>query len=490
VTAQGGSLYDTYGGSPVHRFYQMWQELDCDATKATKQNPSGCQADLFPWVEQTVSAGSNGAAPASPPPVPLLKEGNIAMGFYNVAKGDVPYLTKLAREYTINDNYHQPVMGGTFANEMMVGYADALYYADSKGNPATPPAAQIENPNPLSGTNNWYTNDGYGNVSTGIGGSYTDCSDTTQPGVAAIVNYLKAIKVQPNCAPKTYYLLNNYVPAYIGSGKTDPVNNGPFTLPPVIKQRHIGDTLNQANVSWAWFGERWTDFKTAPGLGANYGTIDPPAYLFCNICSPFLYSQSIMTHQDQREAHLKDVNALYDGIANNTLPAVSFVKPSTFNDGHPASSKVDIFEPSPRKSSTWCTWRNLRPARPPPESSGSLPPRGRGSSASAAIPVQSRCDRAHDWPAAGRRGTLRRSDRPRPPLQPRPLPTCGPAHTDPRAQSYRRDGELDPRGQSAMVRRGHVALRFGQGMRGPRPERPRLRSCRSRLQSAPPFDHL
>ena len=157
VTAKGGSLYDTYGGSPVHRFYQMWQELDCDATKASKQNPSGCQADLFPWVEETVSAGSNGAVPATPAPVPLLKEGNIAMGFYNVAKGDAPYFTKLAREYTLNDNYHQPVMGGTYANEMMVGYADALYYADANGNPATPPANQIENPNPLAGTNNWYT---------------------------------------------------------------------------------------------------------------------------------------------------------------------------------------------------------------------------------------------------------------------------------------------------------------------------------------------
>ncbi len=354
VTAQGGSLYDTYGGSPVHRFYQMWQELDCDATKANKQNPSGCQADLFPWVETTVSAGSNGVPPKNPLPVPLLPEGNIALGFYNVAKGDAPYLTKLANEYTLNDNYHQPVMGGTFANEMMVGYADALYYADANGNPATPPAPQIENPNPLAGTNNWYTNDGYGSVKTGIGGSYTDCSDTTQPGVKAIVSYLKAINVSPNCEKGAYYLLNNYVPSYIGSGAQDPVNNGPFTLPPVIKQRHIGDTLNQAKVTWAWFGERWTDFKALPyGLGANYGTIDPPngpaAYLFCNICSPFLYSQSIMTHQDQRDAHMKDVNALYDGITNNTLPAVSFVKPSTFNDGHPASSKIDIFEAFTKK---------------------------------------------------------------------------------------------------------------------------------------------
>src|SRR6202166_1840844 len=146
------SLYKTYGGSPVHRFYQMWQELDCDVAKASNRNPSGCQAALFPFVETTVSSGSNG----NPTPTPL-KEGDIAMGFYNVAKGDAPYLTQLAREYTLNDNYHQAAMGGTYANHMMIGYADELYYADVNGNPATPPTNQIENPNPAPGTNNWYT---------------------------------------------------------------------------------------------------------------------------------------------------------------------------------------------------------------------------------------------------------------------------------------------------------------------------------------------
>src|SRR5260370_23593642 len=339
------SLYKTYGGSPVHRCYQMWEQLYCDVAKATQRNPSGCQADLFPFVEMTVSSGSNG----NPTPKPL-KEGDIAMGFYNVARGDAPYLTQLAREYTLNDNYHQPVMGGTFANQMMFAYADVLYDADADGDPATPdhvlvPGSnppvyvnEVENPNPVQGTNNWYTNDGYG------GGSYTNCSDYTQPGVAPIVNYLDSIHVSPNCAPHAYYLLNNYVPAFIGSGATDPINNGPFTLPPVIKQRHIGDQLSQANVSWAYFGERWNDFKTAPGEGANFGALDPIAYLYCNICNPFLYSASVMTKPAARDAHLKDTLDLYDAIADGTLPAVSFVKPSPFNDGHPAPSKAHLFQ--------------------------------------------------------------------------------------------------------------------------------------------------
>jgi phospholipase C len=340
LTQQGTnlvSLYDTYGGSPVHRFYQMQQQLDCDLTKATRRNPSGCQADLFAWVEQTVSSGSNGGAPKA------LKEGDIALGFYNVAMGDAPYLTELARKYTLNDNYHQPVKGGTFANQMMFGYAGALYYADSNGDPATPPANQIENPNPQAGSNNWYTQDGYS------GGSYSNCSDRSQPGVAPIVDYLAALHVSPQCAPGAYYLLNNYVPAFIGSGATDPTNNGPFTLPPVKKQRHIGDQLSAAAVSWAYFGERWNDFKTAPGLGANFGSLDPIAYLYCNICNPFLYSASVMTDPTARQEHNQDTLDLYDAIAKGDLPAVSFVKPSTFNDGHPASSKLDLFESFTRR---------------------------------------------------------------------------------------------------------------------------------------------
>src|SRR5579885_1825898 len=42
--------YDAYDNSPVHRFYQMWQQFDCNARKATRGNPSGCKNDLGPWV--------------------------------------------------------------------------------------------------------------------------------------------------------------------------------------------------------------------------------------------------------------------------------------------------------------------------------------------------------------------------------------------------------------------------------------------------------
>ena len=51
-----------------------------------------------------------------------------------------------------------------------------------------------------------------------------------------------------------------------------------------------------------------------------------------------------MATQAARETYMADTTELYEGIDTGNLPAVSVVKPSGFNDGHPASSKLDLFE--------------------------------------------------------------------------------------------------------------------------------------------------
>ena len=42
--------------------------------------------------------------------------------------------------------------------------------------------------------------------------------------------------------------------------------------------------------------------------------------------------------------HINDTGILYKEIADNRLPAVSIVKPSGLVDGHPSSSKLDLYE--------------------------------------------------------------------------------------------------------------------------------------------------
>jgi phospholipase C len=74
-----------------------------------------------------------------PPPDFTYKEGATAMGFYNVQQGDVPYFKQLADTYSMSDNFHQSVEGGTGANHVMLGTGDAIWFSDGNGNPAVPP---------------------------------------------------------------------------------------------------------------------------------------------------------------------------------------------------------------------------------------------------------------------------------------------------------------------------------------------------------------
>jgi phospholipase C len=326
--------YDAYSASPVHRFYQMWQQLDCNVDFATEWNPSGCRADLFPWVETTIGAGDNGLTQSqytkgAPFTDTSTGEGSAAMGFYNVQKGDVPYFKSLADAYVLSDNFHQSIQGGTGANHVALGTGDAIWFSDGKGNALVPPTQDIENPDPQPGTNNFYTQDGYS------GGTYTNCADTSQPGVPSVVAYLAQLGVKPNCDDGHYYLLNNYNPGYFGDGTVNSVD--PFTIPP-SSVRTIGDELLEAGISWRYYGDGWETFLEDP---EGY----EPGNEYCNICNPFLYSTSIMTNEQARITNLKDTADLYNDVENNDfLPAFAIVKPSGLVDGHPASSKLDLFE--------------------------------------------------------------------------------------------------------------------------------------------------
>jgi phospholipase C len=329
VNMHASISYNDYANSPVHRFFQMWQQLDCASGAATRKNPSGCRADLFPWVETTIGTGSNGSTQAAGFTDETTGEGSTSMQFLNIAQGDVPYLAQLARTYALSDNFHQSVMGGTGANHIMLGFGGPIYYADAQGKPAVPPTGQIENPNAQPGTNNWWVQDGYS------GGSYVNCADETQPGVAPVKGYLRSLPYRTfrgtDCKPGAYYLVNNYNPGYLGDGTPAPLGADQYTVPPTT-QDNLALLLTRHNVSWKYYGEGW-------GNGQENGE----AGTFCNICDPFLYSTQVMTNPTLR-ANNQDINNLYNDIQNNTLPAVSIAKPDGLLDGHPASSKLELFE--------------------------------------------------------------------------------------------------------------------------------------------------
>ncbi len=310
----GPSLpYDSYTGDTIHRLFQMWQQSDCAVAHATPGNPSGCLNDLYPWVSMTAQKNVYGGA--------------WSMGVYNVNSGDMPYLKQLADTYTLADNYHQPAMGGTGIQHVFLAYGDDIFYAGAGGRPAVPPGKQVADPNPdaRSRKGTQYT----------VDGAYAACGDRTQPGVAPILDYLAALRrpLTGNCAHGHYYMINNTDPAYAPDGtlSTDSAGLHPHVIPPT-RQRHIGDALAQRGISFAYFG------------GGYRAAVEGRPTTYCNICNPFEFSESIMRDPKTRAAHLKDVQDLLAGIAAGDLPAVSYVKPDGWLDGHPSTSKVDLFE--------------------------------------------------------------------------------------------------------------------------------------------------
>ncbi|HSR96738.1 MAG TPA: alkaline phosphatase family protein, partial [Kofleriaceae bacterium] len=264
-------------------------------------NPSGCLSDLFPFVAVSFSTADNGVGSS--------------MAFFNVSHGDVPFFRMLADNFAMSDNMHQSVQGGTGANHSMLGFGDAVAWTDGMGNPATPPANLIANPNPRPGTNNRYTLDG----------NFSNCSDAAAPGASTVVSYLASLPhhPNPNCAANTYYYLNNTNPAYNPDGSLKTAG----TFVPPTTQRSIADSLGDKGISWRFYGGGFT-------RGTGY----------CQICNPFEYQAQVMGDPASVAEHMKDTTDMFSDIANGTLPSVSFAHPDGALDGHPSSSKLGLFE--------------------------------------------------------------------------------------------------------------------------------------------------
>ena len=329
---------DDYTGDMTHRFYQAWQQQDCSIANATKDNPTGCLLDLFPFVMATYSPPNFATLTGN------FSEGN-EMGFYDAEQEQASLLKELADRFTLSDNYHQAFLGGTGANHFMFGTGDAGFWSDGNGNPVTPPS-NIANPNPKAGMINVYIADN----------NFSDCSDPTQPGVAPIVDYLASLPYHPasNCAAGHYYMLDNTNPGYLPNGSPVPAVQGALPPSPV---KTSGDALDAKKISWAYFGGSYNDAVILANEAVAANPSNPsltmaapndPAHAlgvtYCQICNPFQYAASIMGVPSERTAHIQDTADLIADIQNNTLPAVSIGKPDGLLDGHPQSSKLDLFE--------------------------------------------------------------------------------------------------------------------------------------------------
>lgn len=340
---EGAALpYDSYTGDTTHRLFEMWQQSDCNIHNATRSNPSGCLSDLYPFVI------TNYTSELDPNSFPLANQvddngGGNSMAFYNMQKGDAPVLKRLADEFAMSDNFHQSVMGGTGANHVMLGSGDAIFWSDGHGTPTTPPS-HIANPNPLPGSDDQYT------VDIGFDGNFAECADPTQPGIRAIRRYLESLPYdpRPNCERSHFYMVNNDNPGFLPDGSVDTAGIAKGASVPQSDVRTIGEALNAKGVSWAYYGGAYNAAVQLTRIKEQGGTTTDPAILigqaYCNICNFESYTNAIMGNPEQRAAHIRDATDFFAAVDNGTLPAVAFVKPDGLLDGHPASSKLDLFE--------------------------------------------------------------------------------------------------------------------------------------------------
>ena len=302
--------YDAYTGDTIHQYFQMVQQVDCaiDAEHVSKDNPTGCLHDLQSAITTTYSTLPTGTP----------HDTGQTMAFFNMQNGDAPFSKFLADHYTMSDNYHQPVLGGTGPDSQPLGFADQVFFSDGHGSPVTPPAANIYNPDPQPGTLNLYTKRA----------QWFNCNDITQPGIEAIRNYLNALPyhVDAKCGAGQYWQAVNVNPAFTPKG----LPQSGLVVPPTL-QPTIGDLLSAHHISWKYYGG---------GFNAD-GTTSPFAGSYCNICNPFEYQAN---YPSVVAEHMRDVTDLFNDLVNGTLPAVSYVKPDGAMDGHPASSKWNLFE--------------------------------------------------------------------------------------------------------------------------------------------------
>jgi phospholipase C len=334
---KGASLpYDSYTGDTTHRLFEMWQQSDCSIKNATRRNPSGCLNDLYPFV---ITNYTNQIDPFDTPPAIDDNGGGNSMAFYNIQAGDAPVLKSLADQYSISDNFHQSFMGGTGANHVMLGTGDAIFWSDGQGNPTKPPS-HIANPDPLPGTDDVYTVDLF------FEGNFTECGDPTQPGIAPIRDYLASLPYHPDskCQPGRFYMINNDSPGFLPDGTVDAGGIAKGTSIPPVNTRTIGEALNEKNISWAYYGGAYNAAVAFQHDPTNPSPLVQIGRAYCNICNFESYATAIMGDPAQRAAHIKDATDFFAAIDSETLPAVSFVKPDTLLDGHPASSKLDLLE--------------------------------------------------------------------------------------------------------------------------------------------------
>jgi len=269
----------------VHRFYQNQEQID------------GGKNDQFAAISDA---------------------GGLTMGYYD---GSSLPLWKLAREYTLADNFFMGAFGGSFLNHFWLVCACTPQYPQA----GRAPRARLD-----------------------AGGKLLR-SPPLRPRALDGPPLLADGAVTPDG-----YAVNTLQPPYQPSGvpparAEDPAYaepNNPSVLPAQTATT-IGDTLTQGGIDWAWYSGAWrlalADGMQPPAAARTViNRADKRSPNFVTHHTPFNYFARFdpKTGAAERSAHLKDEEDLVRDIKDGTLPPVTFYKPSGIVDEHPGYTDV------------------------------------------------------------------------------------------------------------------------------------------------------
>lgn len=235
------STADTVTGDIVHRYYTELLQID------------GGKMDKF---------------------VAWSDNGGLVMSYYNDTT--LPE-ERLAKKYTLCDNFFHSAFGGSFLNHIW------LIAAATPENKNAPISMRSDiQATKLKSYDNAYTPDGY--------------------------------------AINTMYSVNHPHPKCIADS----------LLLPNLTMPTIGDRLNDAGESWAWYSGGW-DAAMAGNDSKGY---------FQYHHQPFVYFQNYKDGSENKKKHLKDEKDFFASLKTGDLPSVCFIKPLGINNEHPGYANL------------------------------------------------------------------------------------------------------------------------------------------------------
>jgi len=273
---------DVITRSPWHLFYQHQMQID------------GGKNDKFAAYADT---------------------GSLVMGYYNTNATKLP-LWKIARRYTLADNFFMGAFGGSYLNHFWLVCACTPRYPNADQSPAKNQIAVVESD----------------------GASLKIADNSPKSAIDGVPKFVHDGTLTPD-----FFSVNTMQPPYQPSANkpakdgdpalADPAN--PSTLPPQTEQT-IGDLLSAKGISWAWYGGAWQ--ATLDGTNAS----PSPNFQFHH--QPFNYFAAMAPGTAARAEHLKDggLNGVefIKTIDSGSLPQVTFYKPQGNLNEHAGYAEV------------------------------------------------------------------------------------------------------------------------------------------------------